>query len=397
MQPLAERLIMIRHRNTAITIQTDKMELGVRERITLSLSLPGVVSANDSARLSVSCADISRLNEAQMGNILTAFIVGDQLDKPAFNQFLLFERDDAIYKRANNMLLTRGWRKYNWTEALACIQIPAAIPEEPLLPGKGKITGGKTPGPYEVAIINNGRAGYILSDSAGYFRFELPDLLISGRKNILITPFRDKDKTLKVMTDTLPVHIQKKVNHLEYPPISLITISEISSNRDVIPMPFGYKVLQDVVVGAQKKIRFISKNCRDFVCQYNVLNCENHPGKQDPVEGETYLYRFNMGEIPKNVIYIGCNNISDITPENFIRINGINFGKQFYKSDYQKTPLAESELLTTLYWNPLVKLKGSVPFTDTFFSSDWKGTYRIIVEGMVGRSPVHSEHTIVVK
>ncbi len=116
-----------------------------------------------------------------------------------------------------------------------------------------------------------------------------------------------------------------------------------------------------------------STNCNDFVCENHVLNCPNHKKGFPPVEGGRYHYRGYF------IIYYGCGN-----PEaaNHPLLKKISLPYDFLLPDYDKEPSAEPELRSTIYWNPNINTDKSGKVSFEFYTSDIKGDFTVIVQGI---------------
>ena len=96
------------------------------------------------------------------------------------------------------------------------------------------------------------------------------------------------------------------------------------------------------------------------------------------------------------VTYVSCKTTNPTVPKEFVIAPKISIGKEFYKPNYESPTTGEPEFLTTLYWNPVLELKDK-KFTDSFHTSDTKGAFLFIVEGLVNGQPVHALYQIDVR
>jgi hypothetical protein len=161
-----------------------------------------------------------------------------------------------------------------------------------------------------------------------------------------------------------------------------------SANNGHVAPATAAKTMETVIVKTKKSSpTFKSRTCRDWVCQYNILNCDNHSFGGVPQDGETYLYRERPGEQAVPVVYIGCQSVSMLTPKEFVTLPRISIAKEFYKPVYEKPDAAAPEYLTTLYWNPQLPMETN-RFQDLFYSSDTKGVFFCTVQGLLNGVPV---------
>jgi hypothetical protein len=134
--------------------------------------------------------------------------------------------------------------------------------------------------------------------------------------------------------------------------------------------------------------------CGDYVCKYNVLNCPNHfdsPDNRAAVVGESY-YVFGA-YLPK--VYNGCM-IMKAAPS-VLDINGVNYSKEFYGSDYAQYNPTEPEYLSTIYWKNLCLVNSKGDTDLSFYTSDITGPFKIIVQGISSNSIIYGEEQFNVK
>jgi hypothetical protein len=388
LQPFAERLVFIHH-SSPLSLKTNKASYAAREKIELTVSLDSLRTRH--ASLSISCADISRLDPNDHPDIFTSFFIRDELGS-AFGaaSYFLHQRKE----RLEELLLTKGWRNYKWTDVGSPTSSRAMY--QSIEPGKGRITSRSEKPPFEFGVFQ-GRLFQLQTDSAGFFIIS-PDYLLSpGEKDVLIVPIGGKKQKLNVMMDSSYLNIQNRMSRVPLPDAIWHTTTIDNSSRDILPDAGRYKQMETVVIQSKNALpRFASKTCDDWVCQYNILNCDNHPVGSYPVSGETYFYRAKPGEEAQKVIYVACDRADLVGPQPFATIKSLNVAKEFYQTDYTNPANVAPEYLTTLYWNPSINFTSST-FRDNFAGSDLKGTFVCVVEGFINDEPVHLKYTFEVK
>ena len=394
-RPVAERLVMRAGRPPDFILHTSQSKFKVRDSVSISMQLNSIDSLAKGT-FSVSCAATSCLPAELSGNLLDAWFLADKFDRPLFNQLQLFRDGGPDSEKLNALLLTRGWRRYRWNEIASP---PIISPPSALLPGRGRIIPSKKiNGPFELAIFNTAQLQVIKTDSNGHFEIPIQQLVNNTSKQLYITPYKGKQESLLVWTDTVPKYILSKRGNWPVPAKSSIVKTEFIFNDRYFELPFGINILPEVVVVSMRTEKFISKDCMDYICHFNILNCENHPYERGvPVSGGIYYYRFRQGETAQPVQYVGCDGVIAQAPRDFTAITSINVPKDYYISDPRKSPSDLPEYNTTLYWNPMLKLASGKISNASFFCSDWKGRFRITVEGITSNGPIHVEKEIVVE
>ena len=384
-QPLSERLVFVHQDKNSVSIQTNKPAYATREKINLQVQLKDTASGYNF--LSLSCTDISRLDIATHASILASFFIRDEL-QPSLGSAAYFLQGRS--QRLNEILLTKGWRSYSWPE-VGRSQPFAKI--DTLLPGKGKVLSKKIKGPFEITLINNQSILTSSTDSLGNFVIPNEALFNTSDKLPFLVPVKTKGPALTILMDTIYSGIDKRTTGIEAD--SVFVQPPLTTNFQHILEKRNGKVMEEVVIKAKSRFpQFVSKTCNDWVCQYNVLNCPNHPTGSSPIEGETYVYY--DGYSRTTVVYVGCKTANQTVPKEFVQTPKISIAKEFYKPNYETQTTNEPEFLTTLYWNPQLAIKEK-SFTDTFYTSDTKGTFLFILEGLVNGQPVHAQHQIEVR
>jgi hypothetical protein len=389
LKPLSERLVFIHHDQNMVRLQTGKTSYTTREKVNLHVQTDSIFRST-LQQLSVSCAAISRLDLENYPDILTSLFIRDELEG-SLGSALYFLRNQK--QRLNDLLLTKGWREYSWqfqTEVMRPTSASAS-----LHPGKGKVVA-KGKGPFELALVNANELFTYETDSAGYYNLPLDHLIAPHDKPLFLVPVEGKSQKLSILPDTSFVSFDKRAVAIPLrEPESKAPF--FSSNNQNIVSSSGAKSMQEVIITTKKsRVTFKSKTCADWVCQYNILNCVNHPGGGTPVDGEIYLFREGRGMETYQVVYVGCESVTMLTPKQYASVPKISVGKQFYKPVYDQTQQPAPEFLTTLYWNPLLPLQeGS--FQDHFYTSDTKGVFLFIVQGVIAGRPVQATHQIEVK
>jgi TonB-dependent SusC/RagA subfamily outer membrane receptor len=85
----------------------------------------------------------------------------------------------------------------------------------------------------------------------------------------------------------------------------------------------------------------------------------------------------------------------DISKLKVVKLPGYSATTPFEAPDYAIRQTEDTDVRSTLYWNPDVHTTGKEPMALTFYTADLPGTYRIVVEGVtIDGSPVRAEKFI---
>jgi hypothetical protein len=139
-KPLAERILFLNKNDFSFeaSIITDSSNLAKRGRNTIEIDIPDSFKTN----LSVSITDAELSHDENADNIYTKFLLSNELRGYIHNPTYYFSfANDSVKEHMDLLMLTHGWRKYNW-EAIAANEFPLIkyIPDQ-YLTLKGKVSG----------------------------------------------------------------------------------------------------------------------------------------------------------------------------------------------------------------------------------------------------------------
>ncbi|SMC81119.1 MG2 domain-containing protein [Moheibacter sediminis] len=253
--PFAERLIFNHQdKGLKIEIQTDKKEYNTREKVEAKVKTTLPNGDPISSNLSVSVVNdklLSYLDDKQH-NISSWLLAGSELKGNLYEPEFYFNPEEGKRKQALDLLLlTNGWRNYNWQDILSEKNIQIAFPSENLNLVEGTVLKYKSryktvPYPTTVYLILDDYLYIEETDENGYFKFNLPAPFSEGSiyakrrsdENITIQfPEPKKDEILEIKRkpnesykELSPVLI--KENEKEVQDISKEKKGEIGYNND---------------------------------------------------------------------------------------------------------------------------------------------------------------------
>lgn len=225
--PLAERLVFINNKEYKIEASLNKQKTNTKARglnqYTIELNQP--VTGN----FSVAVTD-DNFNEPgpRKENIISALLLTSDIPGYVHNPTFYFTDNENAIKAADLVMLTNGWRRFNWTEVIQN-KLPQPMYHDPgyiSLSGKVNVRGsGKNFAERDllvwVATSDSGRAlQMVKTDAEGHFKmdsvvfFDKAKILFSdimGNKSKFIAVKLDTDSLYK--TYNLPVlHMPAAVN-----------------------------------------------------------------------------------------------------------------------------------------------------------------------------------------
>lgn len=288
--------------------------------------------------------------------------------------------------QVEQLLLTKGWTRYRWNE-LAGAGLGAGFPME--TGGVVSLDGAGVKKPLELLVFHDKGMSTLNTDSSGRFRLAAA-LMTTGPDQKAMLYVNDTRTGYSVRFYSPEDTVQALLAALEPPAF-------LQSAAPVAPEPADRKRLAMVTVkakvgGDEAPYRFHqahayrSRSCTDRACMYNILNCVNHPVGMPPVDGERYYVRTLTGF--ETMTYVADPACASVRPGaskgTFVfPFRGRMYTKEFYVADYAKYNPAAPEVLTTLYWKPLVQTDARGEAEVQFYSNDLPGTFILTAEGIV--------------
>jgi len=389
-RPLAERLFFAHYNaNDRIDVRTDKQVYQQREKINLNLKL-----TNDSIGLvSIACVQENRIEQKKATDIESYTYLNNELNEmPIVLKGTAYKETDYL----NQVLLIKGWRRYTWQD-LKQVKPSDTLVKMDSVQMIGRVTKGKKELKQAISIGTFGTNNINVLNTAdnGSFNFINPELILpQGKRSYLFV--NDKNKlAYEFHINDQFIDLNKKL------------AKSVAFNNAVLPSTLVNNATL-VLKGNEKAIRLKevvikttvdnrvrnpfgglgSNACGDYVCMYNILNCQNHRNDSQntsPVKGVTYR--------GSNTPYAGCQtNDGDDT---FVKFKGIHQPKEFYLNDY-KDP-QEPAFFSTIYWNYGVVIKRKEAIDINFYTSDITGKFKLIVQGIGVNNVLYGEKTFEVK
>lgn len=262
---LAERLFFICPRNEksdALRVSTPTARLTPCGKVTIDLQ------THPDAHLSFSAIDAATMNGGTRGNIKTWMLLSSEVKGYIHNVDYYFEADDSIHRQAADLLmLTQGWRRYDWEMMCGLSDMEERQPVEDCLYIDGKLREfrkyNKRDNVELKAFLYNkdGQSlkGETKTDTDGNYAFGLPD--ISGEWNLqLFTLLDNKRKTFHVginrQFSPLPRFITPIEASVTPPnlPNLFVRRDSMATDEDVsIPLLKKERILKNVTVSAKHR------------------------------------------------------------------------------------------------------------------------------------------------
>jgi hypothetical protein len=290
------------------------------------------------------------------------------------------------------LLLVKGWRKYNWNE-LKQIKAGDTTIKSDSLSLSAQITKGKKllQKPLNIGVFGDEKLRLAITSETGFINLNTPDFIHDEKKDFLLF-INDPNKfSYHIEINDPFLLMSKKIPSKQYE--DEVTLPSTLINNAVLVLKDNEKSisLKEVVIKSKRDNSFMGTGgtpgrnaCGDYVCFYNILNCKNHPfdvGNTQPVKGRYY------GNLRGP--YKGCVTL-DQADNVFVAYDAIRYGKEFYIDDYKD--LREPAFFSTIYWNYGVILNGKKDVDLSFFTSDITGKFKVVVQGVVNSDVAYAEH-----
>lgn len=394
-RPLAERMFFAHYNpSQKIKLSTDQAVYKQREKVELKLNL---TEMEEQAVVSIACVQDNRLALKKITDIESYTYLNQELGSLPLN---VKGNAYADKEYMEQILLVKGWRRYTWPDLQSATD--KAIPQDmDSLKIKGQVNRNKKELGKEMTVGTMGGNSIELIPTANKGSFDIQNeqlIADAGKKMFLFVNDKNKlayeininDPYLKVAEQ----EAKKLLTEASISPSTLLNNSELVIKGDEKTIR-----LKEIVVTNKKDNSFNftqglqgSNACGDYVCRYNILNCPNHvgdPSNTQPIAGKTYA---SGG---RSVFYAGCTTVSPEEKQFLYPINGIHLHKEFYLNDY-KEPL-EPAFFSTLYWNYATLLQTGKEATLSFYTSDIKGKFRVVVQGVSNKGVVYADQFFEVK
>ncbi|AXY72988.1 hypothetical protein D3H65_02950 [Paraflavitalea soli] len=374
--PKAERAVYIQ-KGAPLRVQltTDSTAYHHRAKLQLKVKVTNAAGQPVKSIFSLACVLASRLDSTRAADIVRFQHFDRYLPAPAAmpgTDYL------SIGYNIEQILLTRYWTRYKWEEINTA---PPYTAQEEKNCNVGYVYYKDRPvkKPVGLMIISGSKTFTLETDSSGYF--ELPSQALTvelGKKAIILVSDSRNFKDYGLKLHNVCSMLDTALSQVTWP-VAGYSKAEQSVQEQEQEQQLLKKAMQAVVVTAKKYDNYFSgtfksANCSDWVCMYNVLNCQNHPTGSMPVDGASYNYRGRM------VVYEGCK--GQEKPPGFMQqVNGTAYPKEFYVADYDKFNPTEPEVMSTLFWTYKVLTDEKGEATLQFSTNDLNGRFTCILQG----------------
>ncbi len=407
LKPLAERLIFVNQdRKLNISTILNKTRYTTREKAILKVKTTDQYGRPVVAHLGLSVFDKLYRNYQGSKTIESHYLLSSKLKGQLYNPTYYFDTINQNRKEALDLLLcTQGWRRYIWTESNLenLVSKKSRLFVDDIV--RGRIVSKRRPKKLEFipkthAVMtfsgsNEKHKELVLTDSLGRFDITPRHLRMANRAYLYVKALDDPEREFKL---SIGDYRFKNINKwrtkttINYPifenllPKSKNTntfkvMANVNQLNEVNVKGRIQKVFRDKYLGTLDSLAGVGINL-DYVCGYNILNCQNHTEGRKPVIGETL--KENSGSI---IVYSrkSYTEAELLEKFNLAMIKGYYGKKEFYQPKYDpelklNDPFPDTR--NTLFWksNLITNNKGEASIE--FFCSDINTGFLGQIEGV---------------
>jgi len=203
--PLAERVVFVHNSdNLELHLQKDTISFDPKAKSALTFQLNGIDSKINQANLSVSVTDADDVLDDHTANIYSSLLLTSEVKGHIYNPCYYFtSNDDSVREALDLVMLTNGWRHFEWTKIINGDSVALKYPAEDSLFIAGQIIGYKPNEKREHVfkiIIHQQDSirfiGFVAPDLTG--RFILKDYAVPGLSTVYYQDQRTKAKSYHI-------------------------------------------------------------------------------------------------------------------------------------------------------------------------------------------------------
>lgn len=445
-EPRCERLVFIRSEDLLrIAVLKEKSEFKPRERVDVTLMVMDQQDKPVEGNFSVAVSDRDLVNNAadfQSGiitNLLLSADLAGRIEKPEY----YFDEDNHHADQAlDYLLMTQGWRRFVWNDVMNENRLEIQYPIQKNISVRGRITRELFDRPLKnlpvtLTVVSEFNDVFVTrTDNRGRYSFDLPDYedtiqveitarRESGRKNLVIyLDANDLPETEQIYSSYSRDMIVKGTNRFKPTPEQEIDTMQVVTEGiyhtadyvlEVTDEMRTYNSVLDMIQGRIPGVMVSGNNVlirgpSTFLGSNEPLFLiDNIPVDLGAVQSMNPrdVERIEVLKGPSTAIYgiRGANGVIAIyTIRGRFMIKGIlkfemlgfHRPREFYSPKYgtQFDDLVE-DYRSTLYWDPNIRTdaKGLAKFS--FYCSDIKSSFHIVVEGISTEGKVGSNEKII--
>ncbi len=394
--PIIERAYYIVNTNTpTVSIIQDTLQYEIRKKVKLKIKVQDNTHKGVPALFSIAAVSANTYDSQYVQSLPVYYYAGKHI--AAIHSTLPISNFKLNEEHSELILKTKFWTRYKWKEVQ---QAPKEEQHNPLSEGIQLYTryhNRDYKKPFNYLISTDSAKNILIAADTinNNTLIPYPALYSSLHTEVgIITVPKDK----KAAMQDFNIKIKQLLLHKEDYKIPYPVFAKSLTAKDTLVDFKSSGMLEEAVIVGMKyeneknieglnasRTIFYSKDCKDYVCINNVLNCPNHEQlSSKPINGMHYNIDRVEGPIVK---YIACE--KEIHTNFLAKLNGVWEGKEFYQSDYEKDKIETPELHSTIYWNYYTETNANGEAEIEYYTNDLTGNFIIHLQGMSINGPIN--------
>jgi hypothetical protein len=447
-QPVCERLYFVFPSvNDSLQIEPDKATYGSRSRVTLDVRSPNIAGKAGASIAVYRIDSLQQYDDMKLGDYL---LLGSDLKGAIESPSYYFSNDKDAAAAIDNLMLTQGWRRFDWKNILQG-KAPALVYEPEIkahivnakvidvrsgLPAEGIECYLSVPGTRAIFLCN-------LSNDSGNVKFEMRNMYGAAEVITQTNSLRDSVYRIDVLNPFSEKYTRDSLPRFYLPVNNPSTLTEQSVATQVQNIYTGNKQRQftedgfdtsmfyskpDLSYLLDDYVRFTTMEevLREYVQLVNVRRrggkfhfdiYDNNSQRMLETDPLVLLDGVPVFDMDKMIAYdpLKVRQLDVLTRRfyfshsvydgvlNFVTYKGdlpgyeldpkatvfdyesLQSQREFYSPKYETDIQAAShvpDFRNVLYWSPNLKLTSASPSAIEFYTSDKKGKYVVVVQGI---------------
>lgn len=229
-QPVCERLYFRYPEKHLLISASVNPAFNIRSKVNLDLSVTDKSGSPLSADMSVAVYKLDSLQQPEELNILNYTYLTAELGPIEHPSYYFMEDGRKRDAELDNLMLTHGWRRFNWRDMLAQKPYPVSFPPEcygHIIRGRlvNNLTGLPVMGTSAYLSVPSARTEFRVtsSDSSGRIKFEMPGFYGSEEIILQTDPAEDTTSRLEITSPFSDQYASSRIP--EYTPPSVQSVS----------------------------------------------------------------------------------------------------------------------------------------------------------------------------
>lgn len=407
--PIAERLVYIKpNKLVIVTTEISNENAGKRNKLSLKIKAQDQHGKPVIAQLGAMVYDRLYNDPSDQKDIQTHFLISNQIRGKIHNPSYYFDASKSDRHQAMDLLLlTQGWRSYNWSESYLSdrnLKINEIIPE--IVTGQLLHVKKEKVGSQQAIMLfdaHRRESQLVQVDNSHIFQIS-PENMLIGR-DVYIKHFgKPEDMELKILDPFQQIRKIQPWKRIEYP---FKSFRDTFIKDSTLPGLSNRSIkLEEVLISARQQKTFRDKyiGYLDSLAKYQNntdrahgawLNCPAGDGDELPVEGKTYIiwdgpnppnshpFSFNSTNTKRIVYEFPKYSEAELMKMfGIVRTKGYYRHKAFYEPDYDKQQDSAPDYRNTLLWAPNIITDENGEATLQFYTSDINSLFYGLVEGI---------------